>query len=133
MFHLVIPGMSRALAEPGFDEFPRSGGPTLDLTTMTEYRKGWPYPVAFPERRPSTTLAEVISEAGGRQLHVDLDTGTFDQATARAAHADEELAAEKEFDRTVVNDFVERAADELVGLLGSSYLAPAQAPEHSGI
>ena len=42
----------------------------------------------------------------------------------------EELAAEKEFDRTVVNDFVERAADELVGLLGSSFLTPAQAPEH---
>ena len=37
---------------------------------MTEYRKGWPYPVAFPEARPKTTLAEVISEAGGRQLHV---------------------------------------------------------------
>ena len=37
---------------------------------MTEYRKGWPYPVAFPEARPRTTLAEVIAEAGGRQLHV---------------------------------------------------------------
>ena len=37
---------------------------------MTEYRKGWPYPVAFPEARPKTTLAEVIAEAGGRQLHV---------------------------------------------------------------
>jgi 2,3-bisphosphoglycerate-independent phosphoglycerate mutase len=62
--------MSRALADPEFEEFPRSGGPLLDLTTMTEYRKGWPYPVAFPEARPSTTLAEVVSEAGGRQLHV---------------------------------------------------------------
>jgi len=62
--------MTRALAEPGFEEFSRSGGPLLELTTMTEYRKGWPYPVAFPEARPSTTLAEVISEAGGRQLHV---------------------------------------------------------------
>jgi 2,3-bisphosphoglycerate-independent phosphoglycerate mutase len=62
--------LTRALAEPNFDEFPRSGGPTLDLTTMTEYRKGWPYPVAFPEQRPATTLAETISEAGGRQLHV---------------------------------------------------------------
>jgi 2,3-bisphosphoglycerate-independent phosphoglycerate mutase len=61
--------MTRALAEPDFDEFPRSG-PLLDLTTMTEYRKGWPYPVAFPEARPRTTLAEVISAAGGRQLHV---------------------------------------------------------------
>ena len=62
--------MTRALAEPSFEEFPRAGGPLLELTTMTEYRKGWPYPVAFPEARPQTTLAEVVSEAGGRQLHV---------------------------------------------------------------
>ncbi|GAA0575369.1 guanylate kinase [Paractinoplanes ferrugineus] len=58
--------------------------------------------------------------------------GTEDEETIRRrlAHADEELSHEKEFDRTVVNDFVERAADELVGLLGSSFLTPAQAPEH---
>lgn len=62
--------LTRALADPEFDEFPRSGGPVVDLTTMTVYRKGWPYPVAFPERRPEVTLAQVISEAGGRQLHV---------------------------------------------------------------
>jgi 2,3-bisphosphoglycerate-independent phosphoglycerate mutase len=62
--------MTRALAEPDFEEFSRTGGPILDLTTMTSYRKGWPYPVAFPEARPKTTLAETISEAGGRQLHV---------------------------------------------------------------
>jgi 2,3-bisphosphoglycerate-independent phosphoglycerate mutase len=62
--------MTMALGEPDFDEFSRAGGPVLDLTTMTEYRKGWPYPVAFPEARPKTTLAEVISEAGERQLHV---------------------------------------------------------------
>ncbi|HEX8753891.1 MAG TPA: 2,3-bisphosphoglycerate-independent phosphoglycerate mutase [Solirubrobacterales bacterium] len=62
--------LTRALAEPGFDEFSRAGGPTLDLTTMTEYRKGWPYPVAFPEQRPQTTLAETIAETGARQLHV---------------------------------------------------------------
>ena len=40
------------------------------VTTMTEYRSGWPYPVAFPPREPATTIAEVISEAGGTQLHV---------------------------------------------------------------
>jgi len=62
--------MTRALAEPGFEEFPRAGGPLLDLTTMTSYRKGWSYPVAFPEARPQTTLAATISAAGGRQLHV---------------------------------------------------------------
>ena len=70
-----LPPRPRPAADPGarrarFDEFPRAGGPLLDLTTMTEYRKGWPYPVAFPEARPATTLAEVIAEAGGRQLHV---------------------------------------------------------------
>ncbi|MBA3864853.1 MAG: 2,3-bisphosphoglycerate-independent phosphoglycerate mutase [Solirubrobacterales bacterium] len=62
--------MTRVLSEPGFDEFPRAGGAPLDLTTMTAYRKGWPYPVAFPERRPETTLAKTIAESGGRQLHV---------------------------------------------------------------
>jgi 2,3-bisphosphoglycerate-independent phosphoglycerate mutase len=62
--------LTMALADPEFDELPRAGGPLLDLTTMTEFRKGWPHPVAFPEARPSTTLAEVIAAAGGRQLHV---------------------------------------------------------------
>jgi 2,3-bisphosphoglycerate-independent phosphoglycerate mutase len=61
--------LTRALADPEFDEFPRDA-PPLDLTTMTSYRKGWPYPVAFPEQRPQTTLAETIAAAGGHQLHV---------------------------------------------------------------
>jgi guanylate kinase len=53
--------------------------------------------------------------------------GTDDEETIRRrlVHADEELAAEREFDVTVVNDHVERAADELVTLLGSPILAPA--------
>jgi len=52
--------------------------------------------------------------------------GTEDEETIRRRleHADEELAAQKEFDTTVVNDSVERAADELLGLLGSRQLAP---------
>jgi guanylate kinase len=47
--------------------------------------------------------------------------GTEDEDTLRRRmqHADEELAAESEFDVTVVNDSIDRAADELVGLLGS--------------
>jgi len=62
--------LTRALAEPGFDDFVRSGGPLLDLTTMTSYREGWPYPVAFPEDRPKVTMAQVIAGDGGKQLHV---------------------------------------------------------------
>jgi 2,3-bisphosphoglycerate-independent phosphoglycerate mutase len=60
----------RALAEPGFDEFPRAGAGTPELTTLTEYQGGWPYPVAFPPKAPAITLAEVLSREGARQLHV---------------------------------------------------------------
>ena len=47
--------------------------------------------------------------------------GTDDPETIRRRleHAREELAAEPEFDVTVVNHHVEQAADELLGLLGS--------------
>lgn len=62
--------MVEALADPDFDGFNRTGGPTLAMTTMTSYRKEWDHPVAFPERRPETTLAETVAAAGGRQLHV---------------------------------------------------------------
>ncbi|MGH3681617.1 MAG: guanylate kinase [Natronosporangium sp.] len=50
--------------------------------------------------------------------------GTDDPETIRRRleHGRAELAAEPEFDVTVVNDSVVRAADELVGLLGSPAL-----------
>jgi 2,3-bisphosphoglycerate-independent phosphoglycerate mutase len=60
----------RALAEPDFEEFDRGGPPPLELTTMTEYRADWSYPVAFPPSDPEVTLAGVLSAAGMRQLHV---------------------------------------------------------------
>jgi 2,3-bisphosphoglycerate-independent phosphoglycerate mutase len=62
--------LTRALGEIEFEEFDREGGPALEVTTMTEYKDGWPYPVAFPPIEPETTIAEVIAGAGGRQLHV---------------------------------------------------------------
>jgi 2,3-bisphosphoglycerate-independent phosphoglycerate mutase len=60
----------RALGEPDFDEFPRGVVPEIRLTTLTEYRKGWVYPVAFPPHAPEVTLAQVIADAGAHQLHV---------------------------------------------------------------
>ncbi len=59
-----------ALGERDFDGFDRGEPGPFDVTTMTEYRAGWPYPVAFPPREPATTMAETISAAGGSQLHV---------------------------------------------------------------
>jgi 2,3-bisphosphoglycerate-independent phosphoglycerate mutase len=60
----------RALGEPDFDEFPRGVAPRVRLTTLTEYRKGWEYPVAFPPQVPEVTLAQVIAGLGAHQLHV---------------------------------------------------------------
>ena len=63
--------ITRALAEPGFDDFDREGGkPVERYTTMTEYEEGWPYPVAFPPERPQTTISAIIAARGERQLHV---------------------------------------------------------------
>jgi len=62
--------MTMALGDPDFSEFDRNGRPLFAVTTMTEYREGWPYPVAFPPHEPETTIAAVIAERGERQLHV---------------------------------------------------------------
>jgi len=62
--------MTRALGEPGFDEFDRGDAPAVRLTTLTEYQEEFPYPVAFPPERPATTLAATLAERGVRQLHV---------------------------------------------------------------
>ena len=64
--------ITRALAEPGFEEpLERGGaGPVERYATMTRYEEGWPYPVAFPPERPATTLPAVLEARGVRQLHV---------------------------------------------------------------
>ncbi|MDX6638182.1 MAG: 2,3-bisphosphoglycerate-independent phosphoglycerate mutase [Solirubrobacterales bacterium] len=59
-----------ALGEESFSEFERDPAPSVHLTTLTQFREGWPYPVGFEPQSPQTTLAEVLSEAGARQLHV---------------------------------------------------------------
>ncbi|MEA2211057.1 MAG: 2,3-bisphosphoglycerate-independent phosphoglycerate mutase [Solirubrobacteraceae bacterium] len=63
--------ITRALADPGFDEIDRGGTePVRRYAMMTEYEEGWPYPVAFPPEHPPITLPAVIAAAGGSQLHV---------------------------------------------------------------
>jgi 2,3-bisphosphoglycerate-independent phosphoglycerate mutase len=60
-----------ALADPGFDEIDRGGAePVRDLSILTEYEEGWPYPVAFGPERPETTIGIVVAASGARQLHV---------------------------------------------------------------
>lgn len=58
--------------------------------------------------------------------------GTESEETIRRRleHADDELKAEREFDLTVVNDSIERAAAELVGLLGCHPISGNRAAVH---
>src|SRR5262245_11718170 len=71
--------------------------------------------VAMPEAQ-LVFLAPPSWEELQRRL---IGRGTDDAETIRRRleHAHDEMAAESEFDRVVVNDSVQRAADELVGLL----------------
>ncbi len=57
-----------AMGDADFDGFARTFVP-VNLATMTEYDKSFVYPVLFRKESPKNTLAEVISNAGARQLH----------------------------------------------------------------
>ncbi|WP_457748434.1 2,3-bisphosphoglycerate-independent phosphoglycerate mutase [Sulfurimonas sp.] len=57
-----------ALADEDFTEFERKVQ-QVNLATITEYDKNFPYPVMFRKDVPKNTLAEVIANAGLRQLH----------------------------------------------------------------
>jgi 2,3-bisphosphoglycerate-independent phosphoglycerate mutase len=62
--------LTRALTEPGFDEFDRGQAPRVELTTLTQYHEDWPHPAAFPPERPQVTLASFLAARGIAQLHV---------------------------------------------------------------
>ncbi len=62
IFFNFRPDRARQLSE-------KLGGLGADLTTMTKYRDDFAFPVAFPEHVVESTLAEVLSAHGIRQLH----------------------------------------------------------------
>ena len=63
--------LTRAFFDRGFDCFDRGPAPPrVDFVTMTQYKKEFPLPVAFPPERPTHVLAEVLAEHGLRQLHI---------------------------------------------------------------
>ena len=62
--------LTAALGERDFDGFDRGEAPDVHLTTLTQYREEWDYPVAFAPRRPATTLAAVLADRDAAQLHV---------------------------------------------------------------
>jgi len=60
--------ITAALGDEHFDAFACKSTP-LNIATMTKYDATFPYPILFPKETPKHTLAEVISDAGLRQLH----------------------------------------------------------------
>jgi 2,3-bisphosphoglycerate-independent phosphoglycerate mutase len=63
--------LTRAFTEREFAEFDRGAhAPAVDFVTMTQYKKEFPLPVAFPPQRPEHVLSEVLAEHGLHQLHI---------------------------------------------------------------
>ncbi len=62
--------LTQALVLPSFDKFPRSYLPGLLMATLTEYEKNLPVEVAYPTEFVKNCLAEVISAAGFKQIHL---------------------------------------------------------------
>src|SRR5262249_26372021 len=63
--------ITQALFDPAFAEFDRGAdAPRPHVATMTRYKAGWPLPVAFEADDVTLGLAEAVSLAGHRQLHV---------------------------------------------------------------
>jgi 2,3-bisphosphoglycerate-independent phosphoglycerate mutase len=63
--------ITQALADPSCTDVDRRAAPPIErYATMTAYREGWPYPIAFPPERPQVTLSHVLADRGATQLHV---------------------------------------------------------------
>ncbi len=62
--------LSHAIVDDTWDHFQRAHRPRLaHFVTFTEYEKGLPAEVAFPDEPLVGVLAEVVSSAGWRQFH----------------------------------------------------------------
>ncbi|MDZ4178228.1 MAG: 2,3-bisphosphoglycerate-independent phosphoglycerate mutase [Coriobacteriia bacterium] len=62
--------ITRAFTDPDFDGFRRATVPDVRFVCLTEYDPTIPAPVAFSKDLPCCVLADVLSEAGLRQLHI---------------------------------------------------------------
>jgi len=62
--------LTKAFVLPDFDKFKRTYLPNLFFVTMMEYEKDLPVEVAFPPEEIQKTLADVIADAGLKQLHI---------------------------------------------------------------
>jgi 2,3-bisphosphoglycerate-independent phosphoglycerate mutase len=57
-----------AIGDMEFSEFDKDTK-RLNITTMTQYDKSFPYPILFEKENPKDTLSEIISKNSLKQLH----------------------------------------------------------------
>ncbi|MBN45641.1 MULTISPECIES: 2,3-bisphosphoglycerate-independent phosphoglycerate mutase [unclassified Methylophaga] len=63
--------LTQTFIEPEFNEFPKQRSPRLSqFVTLTEYKKDFNVPVAFPPEKLNNLLGECISAVGLRQLRI---------------------------------------------------------------
>jgi 2,3-bisphosphoglycerate-independent phosphoglycerate mutase len=62
--------ITRALAVPGFSEFPTHKRPRVDFVCFTTYDATFPLPVAFPPRHHRNVLAEVFAAMNTRNYRM---------------------------------------------------------------
>lgn len=63
--------LTQAFIEPDFADFPRKHFPRLaQFVTLTEYKKDFDVPVAFPPEQLNNLLGECIAEVGLKQLRI---------------------------------------------------------------
>lgn len=62
--------ITRAFTDSGFSGFERPVTPDVRFVCLTEYDPTIPAPVAFPKDLPCCVLADVVADAGLRQLHI---------------------------------------------------------------
>ncbi len=60
--------ITEAIGDENFKEFERKPI-KINVVTMTEYDKTFPYPVLFPTTLPKNTLSEILSKKGLTQFH----------------------------------------------------------------
>jgi guanylate kinase len=108
----------------GRAEFERmiAGGELLEWAEFAGNLYGTPRAAVQTHLRAGRPVLLKIDLQGARQVRAAVPDAQLVFLARPGAH---ELPVEREFDVTVVNDRVERAADELVGLLGCSFLTPA--------
>jgi len=104
-------------------EFARllEAGQLLEWSDIGAYRYGTPREPVRNWLSAGRPVLLTIDLRGARQVRAAMPEARL---VYLAPPGDDGRAAGPEFDVTIVNDVVERAADELVGLLGSSSLTP---------